>query len=242
MKCSKSDKNKTEATLQNIVIANCIVYHAHGGFVIGSNTDGGAKNISVNNCNFVNTDVGLRFKSGKGKGGIVENIFIKNIFMKDIENEAILFDLLYEDKGAVKTKDTKIEDKLPYFKNIYMNNIFCDGAKQAFLINSIPERSVSEIELTDAVLIAGKGFEAFEAENIKLNNVIIKSKKSPTVSINNSNNILLNNISCSGSPDLFMKINGEKTSQILLSSTKTDCAKKSFEIGAEVGKDALIIK
>jgi polygalacturonase len=60
---------------ENIVVADCVVYHAHGGFVIGSESYGGARNVSVRNCIFIGTDVGLRFKSLRGRGGVIEKIF-----------------------------------------------------------------------------------------------------------------------------------------------------------------------
>jgi len=63
-----------------------IVYHAHGGFVVGSNTDGGMNNIWVTNNDFVNTDVGIRIKSSRGRGGLVHNVFIDHIYMRDILN------------------------------------------------------------------------------------------------------------------------------------------------------------
>ena len=62
--------------------------HAHGGFVIGSEMSGGARNIYVSNCTFIGTDIGLRFKTTRGRGGVVENIFIKDIYMKDIRRRS----------------------------------------------------------------------------------------------------------------------------------------------------------
>ena len=80
---------------ENIVVADCVVYHAHGGFVIGSESYGGARNVSVRNCVFIGTDVGLRFKSARGRGGVIEKIFIEGIQMREIVTDAILFDMYY---------------------------------------------------------------------------------------------------------------------------------------------------
>ena len=76
-------------------IADCVVYHAHGGFVIGSESYGGACNVSVRNCVFIGTDIGLRFKSPRGRGGVIEKIFIEGIRMREIATDAILFDMYY---------------------------------------------------------------------------------------------------------------------------------------------------
>ncbi len=51
-----------------------IGFKGHGGFVVGSEMSGGVKNVMVTNCQFLGTDVGLRFKSARGRGGVVENI------------------------------------------------------------------------------------------------------------------------------------------------------------------------
>ena len=71
------------------------MFKGHGGFVVGSEMSGGVKNIYVSDCQFLGTDVGLRFKSTRGRGGVVENIYINNISMFDIQTDAITFDLYY---------------------------------------------------------------------------------------------------------------------------------------------------
>ncbi|MDP4272730.1 MAG: glycoside hydrolase family 28 protein, partial [Bacteroidota bacterium] len=135
MKSSKSRNYDSDPVLQNVVISGCTVYHAHGGFVIGSNIDGGIRNISVKNCDFISTDIGLRFKSSRGKGGLVENIFVNNIFMKDIANEAILFDTYYEIKNlAEQEKVVEVNETTPRFRKFYIRNIYCNGAEQAVKI------------------------------------------------------------------------------------------------------------
>lgn len=82
--CLKSgigDTGRDRGPCENIVISDCSVFHGHGGFVIGSDTSGGMNNISVNNCRFIDTDTGLRFKSGRDRGGLITNVFVNNIVM-----------------------------------------------------------------------------------------------------------------------------------------------------------------
>ena len=97
--CIKSGKDESGRLrgepCQNVIIRNNVVLHGHGGFVVGSEMSGGVKNIYVDNCSFLGTDVGLRFKSTRGRGGVVENIHINNINMINIPNEALIFDLFY---------------------------------------------------------------------------------------------------------------------------------------------------
>ena len=103
--CMKSGKNeqgrRRGKPLEHVTIRGCTVYHGHGGFVIGSEMSGGVRHVTVENCTFIGTDVGLRFKSLRGRGGVVEHIAIRGVHMKDIAGPAISFNLFYEsDNGS----------------------------------------------------------------------------------------------------------------------------------------------
>ena len=102
--CLKSGKDKDGRELnspcENVIVDGCSVYHGHGGFVVGSEMSSSVKNICVKNCTFLGTDVGLRFKSKRGRGGCVGNIYIDNINMIGIETDCILFDLNYSGLSA----------------------------------------------------------------------------------------------------------------------------------------------
>jgi DNA sulfur modification protein DndE len=182
--CMKSSGGKggetEESALENVLIAGCNVYHAHGGFVIGSNTDGGMKNIFVTDCNFVGTDIGIRIKSNAGRGGYVRDIYVFNIFMKDIVNEAINFDTYYEDVPPGKSKEevkTVLRDKTPVFKGFYLKNITCTGASTAISITGLPELPVSNINLENVTISAKEGYVNKNATNINFKKVTIITPK-----------------------------------------------------------------
>src|SRR5690606_35184650 len=103
--CFKSGKNedgrKRGMATENVIVKNNVVYHGHGGFVIGSEMSGGVKNVHVSNCTFLGTDVGLRFKSTRGRGGVVENIYISDIDMTNIPTESIRFNMFYGGNAPV---------------------------------------------------------------------------------------------------------------------------------------------
>ncbi len=137
--CFKSGKNedgrRRGMPTENVIVKNNIVYHGHGGFVVGSEMSGGVKNVHVSDCVFMGTDTGLRFKSTRGRGGIVENIFISNIDMIDIPTEPIRFNLFYggdapvmDDGGNSAPSEQRAEavpvtEETPSFRNIFMKNI-----------------------------------------------------------------------------------------------------------------------
>jgi polygalacturonase len=242
MKSSKSSNYKQYPALQNVVISNCVVYQGHGGFVIGSNTDGGMKNISVSNCNFIGTDIGLRFKSSRNKGGLVENIFINTIYMKDIVNEAILFDTYYETSGNQEQTLQPVNEKTPRFRKFNISNIICTGAGKAVTITGLPEMPVQDIELNNITISAKYGFSSTDAQNIRLNTVTIIPLKSTVYTLNNCRDFVMKNLTCPKNTPLYMKLEGKNTSNIQLVNTDLSKAEKDFELGEEVSPESIIHK
>lgn len=132
MKSGKGEKaRQIKVPTEYVRISNCTVYHGHGGFVVGSEMSRGVRNVEVKNCTFIGTDVGIRFKSAIGRGGVVEDITLDGIQMMDIEKEAIIFTMAYVldyREEAQKAAAVRAED-IPYFRNITMKNIVCSGAE-----------------------------------------------------------------------------------------------------------------
>ena len=92
----------------------CTVYHAHGGFTIGSEMSGDIRNVRVNNCTFMGTDIGLRFKSTRGRGGVVENhVYVSNVRMTDIGGGAINFSMFLRRQIAVGRNDRQCRNQPP---------------------------------------------------------------------------------------------------------------------------------
>ena len=115
---------------ENILIMHNTVYHAHGGFVIGSEFCGGMKNIVVRHNTFSGTDTGLRFKSSIGRGGKTENIFIDHIYMNNIKDEAIVFETTYWDNHVgAKKQEQKERTFVPDFTDIHISDVVCYDVK-----------------------------------------------------------------------------------------------------------------
>lgn len=225
--CIKSGKDeegrKRGKPTENVIVRNNIVYKAHGGFVIGSEMSGGARNIFVYDCSFMGTDIGLRFKTARGRGGVVENIYVKNIRMKDIVHDAILFDMYYFMKPPANNEKVvvpPVTEATPQFQNFYISNIVCNGADRGIFIRGLPEMSVRNIVLNDIVLKTNKGVEIVEAAGIHLRNVqMLSDKTKPVVYVENGNNIELNGIKYPSNPALLLSVNGEKSGNITVANT-----------------------
>lgn len=188
--CIKSGKDAEgrawKKPCQNVIIEGCTVLHGHGGFVIGSEMSSGARNIYVNNCVFNGTDTGLRLKSTRGRGGVVENIYVENINMCNISGDAFTFDLYYANKPVAgkADKDSSASDAVPpvteetpCFKNLFISNIICQGAKRAIYFNGLPEMPLDNLQLSNSLFVCENGAELHYAKNITFKGVKIQNSK-----------------------------------------------------------------
>ena len=248
--CIKSGKDeegrKRGMPTENGVIRNNIIYKGHGGFVVGSEMSGGARNIFVQNCNFIGTDKGLRFKSVRGRGGVVENIFAKDIFMKDIVQEAIFFDMYYFVKFATdgeRDMSPVVNEGTPVFRNMHFENIVCNGAEKAVFIRGLPEMPVENIKIENLVVKSEKGVELTDAKGITLTNLqLITESKNPVVFIDNSSNLSFDKIDFNKNSDLFMSVNGDRSANISVVKTDVSKAKKEAEFLKGASEKSLIKK
>lgn len=144
--CMKSGKNaiarKIIGPCSNVYIHDCLVNEGHGGFVIGSEMSRGVKDILVENCTFVGTDVGVRLKSALGRGGVVENITLRNIHMSEIKGEAVILTMSYvlNSLNRDETIAMENEEDIPYFRDLNMENIEVTGCRQFTKIEPLQGR------------------------------------------------------------------------------------------------------
>jgi hypothetical protein len=148
---------------------------------------------------------GFVLKQTRGRGGIVENIYINNIVMKDIAGEAILFDMYYaaqdpvplsgEKREPPKVETLPVSEATPQFKNFYINNVVCNGAAKGIFVRGLPEMNVRNIELSNMVLESTEGLDMTEGTGITMKNIqLITSNTNPVMNIHNSTDITLENI------------------------------------------------
>jgi len=207
--CIKSGKNedgrRRARPCKNLIVDNCIVFHGHGGFVVGSEMSGGVENISVTNCRFLGTDVGLRFKSCRGRGGVVKNIHIEDIVMMNIPTEPLLFDLHYGGKSAVEAaadgqtaydvEFVPADETTPQFRDIYVKDVVCSGAARAMYFNGIPEKNIENIVVEDCEIVSDKGADLRYSNGIVLKNVRITQSDGKGFSFANCRNVVVDDCS-----------------------------------------------
>ena len=187
--CMKSGNNKPDAPANgcaDILIQDNTVFHAHGGFVLGSETIQGMNRIVVRNCRFSGTDTGLRFKSGLGRGGTTSQMYIQHIVMNDIKDEAIVFQCDYLDRpagsdpNAIPTFTDEQKKVAPYFQDIHIDQVLCYGAGTAIKAGGILGLdNVKDIEISNSTIMyytTGQQIDEKTAK-LKLTNVRLIPEK-----------------------------------------------------------------
>ena len=96
---------------ERIIIRRCHFLHGHGGVVLGSEMSGGIRDVVVSDCVFYNTDRGVRLKTRRGRGGVVENIYLSNLMMRRVMCPFV-FNMYYS--GRNHTEPQYVWDKAPY--------------------------------------------------------------------------------------------------------------------------------
>lgn len=225
--CLKSGKDadgrKRGRPTENVIVNNCKVFQGHGGFVVGSEMSGGVRNVSVKNCLFIGTDVGLRFKSCRGRGGVVENIYIERINMTNITTEPLLFDLYYWSKmtpEAIIAEEAKpvpaVDETTPAFRNIYIKDVVARNASRAMFFNGIPEQNIDNINLENVSISATLGAELYESSNITFKNVKIEPEKGTALNLRNVKNFSLTGFEYPDTLEKAVRLTGTKSQNIQL--------------------------
>jgi polygalacturonase len=158
---------------ENIEVTDCTFKHGHG-MSIGSEEIGGVRNVMVKNCKFENTDNGLRIKSRRERGGIVENITYTDITMTNV-HPAISIMAYYQNgthsKYPKNDPAQPMAETTPVFRNIRIANVTATSATDAGLIVGLPESLVENVVLENVNITATEGLIFANAKGITLKNV-----------------------------------------------------------------------
>jgi len=182
-----------EFASENITVTDCTFLHGHG-MSIGSETDGGVRNVTVKNCVFENTENGIRIKSQVGKGGIVENITYSDLSMKNAD-PAITFTCYYMNdsaKDAVPApafqeyRPATGAGKIPVYRNIRVFNLKATCPRSAGVILGLPESCISNVVFENVTLSAKTGLTIRNAKNIQFENSSVTVKSGPAFSAENA--------------------------------------------------------
>lgn len=130
-----ADGRRWNEPSQNIIVRNCTMANGHGGVVIGSEVSGGARNIFVENCNMdsPNLERVIRLKTNTCRGGVTENLYVRNITVGQCKEAVVKINLVYE------PREQSERGHYPIVRNIYIDNITCQRSRYGAYIDALTD-------------------------------------------------------------------------------------------------------
>lgn len=163
-----------EAAVENVWVERCTFLHGHG-MSIGSETAGGVRNLVVTNCTFNGTTSGIRIKSARGRGGLVENLVYSDITMTNVDYPIYLTS--YYPKVPATDTAQPLATNSPVYRNIVIRNVTAHSAKTAGMIVGLPELPIENVTLENVRVTAPTGLMFRNARAIKLQNTTVTPTK-----------------------------------------------------------------
>jgi polygalacturonase len=170
---------------ENVTVTNCTMLHGHGAIVIGSGVSGGVRNISVSNCVFRGTDRGFRFKTQRGRGGVVDGLVASNIVMEDVYEPfriTMYYDLATMAGFTPTRRPIPPERAEPVtvgttvWRNMSFENVVARGATTAGIVLGLPEMPFSGVTFSNVrVWAKEEGFLCRFAKDVAFHNVQINT-------------------------------------------------------------------
>jgi polygalacturonase len=217
---------------ENVVIRNfeaIDVRTGSGGVVFGSESSGGIRNIYVHNAYFEGSDRGVRFKTERGRGNVIENIYIRDITMKNLTYEAINVNTFYTGPGVMGPS--------PLIRNVHIRDIDIDGVPTAIALIGLPEKWLENFTLENIVIRnAERGARINRVKNLTFRNVEIHSNTRAMVAENvyefTFDNVALQD--ATGEPPLLLE--GGFTGAVFMNGFP----REQIEFGEGVSEDVIL--
>ena len=231
--CLKSgmdeDGRRVGRPTENIVVRNCRTRSGHGGVVIGSDMSGGVRNVWAHDCDFSGTEKGIRMKTMRGRGGVVENLYFENLTMNGV-GDGIHITTFYH-----STPVEAVSERTPTFRNIHISNITAHSVKKSTIsVTGLPERSVTGLVLENITMDGASGAQFTDAEDLKLVNVRLTPAKGPVFALRNVAAMSLEKSPSPKGASLFLNVNGERTKNLRLQDCDYSGATQGITFGKEV--------
>ncbi len=184
------DGREAASPTENITITNCTMLRGHGGVVIGSEMSGGVKRVAITNCIFEGTDRGIRLKTMRGRGGVIEDLLVSNIVMNNMINEGILITLRYQN-----TVPEPVSERTPACNNVRISGIIQRGGTRPVAIYGLEEREVSQISISNMESITQRGILVENGNDISFHDMKMDIQEGSALEAKDSKKISWDKIS-----------------------------------------------
>jgi polygalacturonase len=189
-----ADGLRVNRPTENISISNCTVHRAHGAVTIGSETSGSVRNVVASNITCQGTQMGVRIKSRRGRGGQAEDLRFDNWTMEDV-GQGINITNYYMMEGEVKSAPEPVSERTPVFRNIAIANMTINRARVAIAIEGLPEMPIAALRISDVVASAKTGLKATDTVALELHHVQVNADSGPAFQVQDSKELELDGVS-----------------------------------------------
>jgi len=183
------DGRRVGRPTENVTITNSTFHRAHGAVVIGSETAGGVRNVVASNIVSTGTEIGIRIKSGRSRGGVVENLRFDNWVIDRPLKDGILVTNYY-----VRIPEEPVSERTPIFRNIAISNVTVSGAPVVADIQGLPEMPIAGLRITDLTGSGKRGVQAFNTKGLELHSVKVDAAEGPAFLIRDSSDLELDRV------------------------------------------------
>ena len=173
-----ADGRRVAIPTENIIVQNCKMFDGHGGVTIGSEISAGVRNVYVENCEMdsPNLDRAIRIKTNTRRGGIIENLFVRNLKIGQVKESVLGIDMFYTVHG------NQTGNFIPVVRNISLENIAVkNGGKYGILAKGLKESPISNVTFKNVTIDKiGTKYSMQHVENIhfyntKLNGILVEN-------------------------------------------------------------------
>jgi len=165
---------------KHFVVRNCTFGHGHG-MSIGGGSAGGLEDLLVDNCTFNQTDYGIRIKTLRGNGGVLQDCVYENLSMTAIKKSPISIVDYYPERNAPANPATEtpkaMTDRTPINRNIVIENVTVTDCPNAGIIRGLPEAPIDGLTFSNVNLSAETGMIIYHAKNVTFTNSKITARQ-----------------------------------------------------------------
>jgi polygalacturonase len=217
---------------ENVIMRRCSSRHGHGGLVIGSEMSGSVSNVFMEDCTFDGTDRAIRIKSKRGRGGVVENVFARNLHVRNMQREVVILNMDY---GS--DKQPAANEKPPVFRRMAIENITAEGAPTAILIAGLADSPITDIQFGRLTIASKKGVVASHMNGLTFDRVAVRPATGPVFDLTDAANITIRRAVAPAGTSVFLKLSGARSVNVRVSDCDLTAAQERVAVsdGAALG-------
>jgi polygalacturonase len=224
---------RVDRPTENILIQRIRATAGEGGIAIGSEMSAGVRNVLVQNCRYDGVRTGIRMQAARGRGGVVQDVFVQDVEMGRILGDAI----------QVTTEHSSFiarDGRVPTFRNIHIRNVDCQESQTAVRMVGLPDRALSNIYLENVTIACQEGLHCAAVNLFHLRNVSITPTFGPVMSVRDGQEVVIDGLNNAQSASVFLDLRGRQTRNIRLRGEPNNKVRPAVVLGIDVPRDALV--